>query len=256
MVSRESVIALLAQQTGVNVDTIKVIFDKAAEFVRSEEISKGGIESSDWDRIKPGLKVLVDVPQGPLKGIYMSHVVKRGKRTVYIALPRKEGGLVKLPPDTEVIIRFQDEDTAMGFRAVTGGYLKTDPPSINLYLLVQPVVKSLRKYPRARTRVTCEFTVVDEVDGAKEKKTCKGLIKDISAGGVRLVTSETCLTRGQQVWLSFQLAGFPPFENIPAKVVYKVERDRESPEYGICFGELEEGVQDTIYQFVSRQLLG
>ena len=81
------------------------------------------------------------------------------------------------------------------------------------------------------------------------------MIKDISAGGVRMVAGQEDIRREQTLYLSFELPGQEPFEKVKAEVVYVSERSKEQVECGVKFVEIEAALKDRVAEFVSKQLL-
>lgn len=253
---QETFLTLLSRDLSVNLEVLREVYKRVAEYLGKEAHKGDMADEQAWERIKPGQKILLEIPTGEFKGKYMSQIVRRGQSTVYAAIPRNENGLIKIPPDTETVVRFQNEDIIVGFKSVTGGYLQTDPPSFNLNLLSGLIIKSLRKYHRVKSRIVCQVVYIPPgKEETKETKKIKGLIKDISAGGVRLAAPAEDIERGQTINLTFEVPGSGVFENIESQVVYLSERSTEQVECGVQFKTIDAEQRDKIAQYVSKQLL-
>ncbi|MFC2076938.1 flagellar brake protein [candidate division KSB1 bacterium] len=252
----ETFLTILSRDTGVNLELVREIFNKVGSYLDKTHGAEDSEDEHAWERIKPGQKILLEVLDGQFKGKYMSQIVHRGHHTVFAAIPRNESGLVKIPPDTQAVVRFQNEDTIVGFKAAIGGFLSTDPPSFNLNIQGPLITKSLRKFPRTKTRIACDAHYHPQGKGeSSDLKKSKGLIKDISAGGVRLAVGEEDIGRGQILYLSFELPDTGLFDKIKSEVVYISERSKEQMECGIKFVEIEAAQRDMLAGFVSQQLL-
>ncbi len=203
------------------------------------------------------LNVNFHILNGDYAGMYHSRIEDVKKNHIYFSAPTSKSIPVPVAPNTDVEISYISNKGRFSFKSIITDRIKD---KINLIEVKKPEViyrKELRRFFRINTRLKAKMIIVDvKVENGNikmEKNSYEVLIKDISGGGMRIITSHP-LKIEQAV--EFNLSEALDLSNdIFGKVVniYTPEQKRDKMEVGIEFISIKEKDRDKIIKYVFQR---
>jgi c-di-GMP-binding flagellar brake protein YcgR len=203
------------------------------------------------------LNVNFHILTGDYAGMYHSRIEDVDKKNIFFSAPTSKSIPIPVTPNTEVEVSFISDKGRFSFKSVIVERIKD---KIMLVKVRKPDViyrKELRRFFRINTRLKAKLIILDlSSNGGKiqlEKKKHEVLIKDISGGGMRIITSQP-LKLEQAV--EFDLSEALGLDNdIFGKVVniYSPEQRKDKMEVGIEFISIKEKDRDKIIKYVFQR---
>lgn len=200
-------------------------------------------------------KINVGVTKGDYAGLYDSRIEDINQKHILISLPTLKGVPFPIRPGTEVEVSFITNEGRFSFSSVVEGRVSE---GIVLLQLKRPeyIYRSeLRKYFRVETRLKTKVTKLyfDKQNGdiLAKMNSYDVLIKDISGGGVRIV-SEVEFQEGDV--LLFDLSDiFTGINEIFGNIIKLYSKIDRKYEYGVEFILIKERDRDQIIKYVFKR---
>jgi len=213
------------------------------------------ISSKKVDKIVPiGQKIMFFITEGNFKGTYSSYIYDKDDDYIYVLMPTNTKGIKGILRENDSVeVSFVDDKNRfrIGFSTKVNKIIKDDKKVI--YRLDKPT-------EIARIELRNNFRVDDLIDtnffyfkDSKIKKE-KGVIIDISAGGIKLSTDCDLETR-DKLFLEFNLNN-DKMSEIEGEVVRKaVTGEKDVKHYGIQFIDLDKKTENKIVKYcISKQM--
>lgn len=213
-------------------------------------------------------KLEVVVEQSPFEGRYLSRVEDVRPDRVVINVPMTGSLFVPITVNTAIKIRFIESNAVFEF--VPKIIKRIETPYPMLYIEVPGVMtkKQLRKYVRVDVLINADYWSLDveklinpdiETPGRIRFKINRGIITNISGGGIILAVTEP-LKKDDAIGLRFSLtAGYPVIDNLLGKTVRTTEVKENPGKYkyktAVEFFSIDEKDREEIIKFVfDRQI--
>ncbi|MGC8767786.1 flagellar brake protein [Calditerrivibrio sp.] len=200
-------------------------------------------------------KINVGVSKGDYAGIYDSRIEDITQKHILISLPTMKGVPFPIRPGTEVDISFISNEGRFSFSSVVEGRVAE---GIILLQIKKPeyIYRSeLRKYFRVETRIKTKINKIffDKQNGdiLARLYSYDVMIKDISGGGVRIV-SEIQFEEGD-IFIFDLTEIFPGVNEIFGSIVKEYSRLEKKFEYGVEFIMIKERDRDQIIKYVFKR---
>ncbi|MGA1845792.1 flagellar brake protein [Deferribacter abyssi] len=204
--------------------------------------------------LEPNIKVTVDVLSGEFQDRYDSRIEIVNKDFLYITVPTKNAIPAPLTPGTKIEVSFITDKGRFSFNSEVVERIKEN---ILMLKITKPSFltrKELRRYFRVETYlkiIICKINYNANDNIPEMLKECDyGIIKDISGGGVKLVT-ELPLKVENIVELDFNNT-INNIKEIFGKVVRVINLNNKY-EAGIEFISIRENDRDKIIQYVFKR---
>jgi c-di-GMP-binding flagellar brake protein YcgR len=197
--------------------------------------------------IRLGSKIEVVFINNENKGAFISQFEDIKNEKIVISSPTKEGQILAIDIGTKLLVHFIHNCDLYRFRAKVINKFKKD----NLYYLEikkTDVFESVqrREFYRYKTILDIDFRIVN----LDIKSKIKGIVKDISGGGVCLVTSKN-LKKNELLNCKLYLKDESKID-FEGKVVRikKIESTYNKKEYGIRFFNISYKDRETIIRYI------
>jgi c-di-GMP-binding flagellar brake protein YcgR len=210
-------------------------------------------EETHLDKLENGLNVLVEIKSGLFKGNYLSRIFKLVKdKEIFIELPEnKDGKLVEFWPKIKVYISFFRENEPGAIYIFEKQIDRIEHTPKKCFVVSYPsAIERIQRRNYVRVDVRLPFFYQKYRDDGSKMPLKKGLILDISGGGVLLRTPEY-IEKDTFLQTKFKL-GEEDFD-VRSKVVRVIEKHRGRKsmyKYGIIFDNISEMVRRKIIGFV------
>jgi len=200
-------------------------------------------------------KINLFVSKGDYAGVYDSRVEDINPKHILISMPTMKGVPFPIKPGTDVEISFISNEGRFSFNSVVDGRVVDGIPMLQLKRPEYIYRSELRKYFRVDTRIKTKVTKLffDKQNGNIIAKfdTYEVVIKDISGGGVRIV-SDVEFSEGDI--LLFNLSDlFAGMSEIFGSVVKEYSKVDKKFEYGVEFIMIKERDRDQIIKYVFKR---
>lgn len=203
-------------------------------------------------KINSKCEILIDKDNG----IYKSTIQDLGDDYIGITIPVYNGKYAPLNRNERVMVIYYSEDNLYGFDTVVAGRKKDGVPLILLSMPSNIKKIQRRKFFRVSTLKEVMYVKVDKVisesyfnDIVKDtKKFSKGLLSDLSGGGLRLKTKEE-IKAGDRFIIKINFEKEDVFLIIECIRSYK-DIDNNLYISGFSFVNIDTKVQDKIIAYV------
>lgn len=199
----------------------------------------------------------IEVLKGNYKGIYSSRIEDINNTSIFISIPSNKSVPIPLSPGSLLEISFITDKGRFSFKSTVKGRLKDRIPMLELEKPEFILRKELRKYFRVDTRLKASVFLVnfniEDGDVNMTRDIYDGIIKDISGGGMRILTiAPIKLDQAIEIDVNESLGAR---KEIFARVVNVFPRDIKSGkiEAGIEYISIKENDRDQIIKYVFKR---
>ncbi|KAA0259153.1 hypothetical protein FHQ18_01500 [Deferribacter autotrophicus] len=204
--------------------------------------------------LEPNIKITVDVLSGEFQDRYDSRIEIVDKDYLYISVPTKNAIPAPLTPGTKIEVSFITDKGRFSFKSEVVERIKENILMLKVKKPSFLMRKELRKYFRVETHlkvIICKINYNNNENIPEMVKECDfGIIKDISGGGIKIVT-ELPLQAENIVEIDFN-GTINNIKEVFGKVVRVVSLNNKY-EAGIEFISIRENDRDKIIHYVFKR---
>ncbi len=206
-------------------------------------------EEVDIDRIKPGLPLKVEVSSTKdfSGGTFKSTVDDIDGKIIKAGMPSLNGRFVPIPPGTMVRISATDQGSVYVFYASVISNNTEGGMNVTTFM-----VRSAVRRVQRRRFLRFEFVKTGTMKIAGTDEIFEFMTKDLSAGGLRVVTKARIDT-GQIVLINLIIGEDLFLKDQQSQIVRNFEiESSDLREYGITFLNMPSSMEDRITRFVFK----
>lgn len=204
--------------------------------------------------LRIGLPGIVEITMSKeLEGEYKTSIadIDLSKKLIFLSIPTYKGRMIPIPKGVRMHIKLFDKNSMYTFTSVSLGVIKKD----NLYLIPVLAPEYISKTERRRFKRIpfYKYGILKKSDD-KDAEAIQFLTKDISAGGLKIVTN-AILKTGDIIYITLKLDENLKLENQKSKIVRVDQKTEEGYQYGLEFIDLPTKIENNIVRFVFQQEL-
>jgi c-di-GMP-binding flagellar brake protein YcgR len=207
-------------------------------------------------KINQRLEILLPNPSQHGMHQYSSRVEEIAENRMSIAMPMSKGYPIVLERGKEFLGKIFDSSGVFGFKSVFWDKRLLPLP---IWIVSMPYdLKKVQQRAFVRFDIALPVTLEYSISGAEnpEKKTMNTISKDISGGGIQIISQEL-LRSGTGVDLTLQLSDGGGMVQVKGEVVRVTKPQADRPLFwiGIRFVGIKEGNRDKIIRFIFKKQL-
>ncbi len=199
-----------------------------------------------------GKPLVLDVSDPELAGMYKSSIfdVDLNERILTIGMPSFRGQYVPLPAGTRAYVKMIDQSSMYVFNARVISYEKNAEGFYVSYISFPQQLRKIQRRVFVRVPFFKKGTFMYKDSGDEEKEVFNFITKDLSAGGLLIVTRPR-IEVGVKLLINLDLTKGIELKDQDATVVrVDTSADSRNNIYGIQFNALARSKEDKLVRFV------